>query len=78
MSEYSNEVIDEIILALLFFNSFEDNYGKRAWKSLNWDSLNRLHEKEYISDPKKKAKSVIISDEALKLGKKFAENYFHV
>jgi len=45
---------------------------------LNWDSLNRLHEKEYISDPKKKAKSVIISDEALKLGKKFAEKYFQV
>ena len=32
--------------------------GARAWKSFDWESLNRLHAKGLIADPITKAKSV--------------------
>jgi len=40
--------------------------GARAWKSHDWDVLDRLHAKGYISDPKGKAKSVVLSPEGLR------------
>ena len=76
MCEYNHDIIDEIMLAFLYFNYFEDNYGKRAWKSLDWDAMGRLHQKGYISDPKSKAKSISITDEAIALGEKLAKKYF--
>lgn len=35
----------------------------RAWTSRDWDALDRLHAKGYTSDPKSKAKSVVLSEE---------------
>ena len=37
----------------------------RAWKSFDWDAMDRLHEKGLISNPASKAKSVVFSDEGL-------------
>jgi hypothetical protein len=37
----------------------------RAWKSYDWDVMNYLHEPGFISDPRSKAKSVILTDEGL-------------
>lgn len=50
-TEYDEEKIDEIVLALLCVTMFKDNFGFRAWKGHNWDSLDRLHDKGYISNP---------------------------
>ena len=48
--------VDKMVLALLWLTSA----GKqRAWKSHDWDALERLHSKGYISDPRSKAKSVV-------------------
>ncbi len=47
---------DEMILALLYLTTFKDEFGFRAWKGLDWDSLDRLHEKGYIGSPKGKAR----------------------
>ena len=54
------EKVDEIVLALLWLTLAGD---RRAWKGHDWDALNRLHERGYISDPKTKAKSVVLSEE---------------
>jgi Domain of unknown function (DUF6429) len=45
-------------------------------KDLIWDTLDRLHEKGLISNPKGKAKSVAVSDEAVKLSKQLFQKYF--
>ena len=42
------ERIDRAILALLYLGLHEDN---RAWEGSDWNAMNRLHEKDYISDP---------------------------
>ena len=42
-----------------------------AWKSHDWDALDRLHAQGYISDPKSKAKSVVLSAEGVKRAREF-------
>ena len=54
--EIDKEKIDDAILALLFLSLDRDG---RSWKGFDWDAMNRLHEKGYISNPISKAKSVI-------------------
>ena len=54
--------IDETVLALLFLTLHD---GVRAWKSFDWDAMNRLHEQGFISDPIGKAKSVVLSERGL-------------
>jgi hypothetical protein len=61
--EPDNDGIDEAVLALLYLTLHE---GARAWKSFDWDAMNRLHEKGYISDPVGKAKSVVLTEEGLR------------
>lgn len=54
--------IDDAVLALLLLRLHD---GCRAWKGFDWDAMDRLAEKGFISDPRSKAKSVILSDEGL-------------
>jgi Domain of unknown function (DUF6429) len=61
--EIDTEKIDETVLALLYLTLHD---GTRAWKSFDWDTLNRLHAKGLISDPVDKAKSVVLTDEGLR------------
>lgn len=51
--------IDDAVLALLLLGLHD---GDRAWKSFDWDAMNRLHAKGLISDPVGKAKSVAFSE----------------
>ncbi len=59
--------IDDAVLALLYLTNFTEGKGElaftRAWKAHDWDTLDRLHKKGLISDPKSKAKSVVLSKE---------------
>ncbi|MCC9595283.1 MULTISPECIES: DUF6429 family protein [unclassified Rubrivivax] len=50
--------IDDAVLALLLLGLHE---GERAWKSFDWDALDRLHAKGLISDPAGKARSVVFT-----------------
>ena len=43
---------------------------------MDWDAMNRLHEKGFISNPKGKAKSIVFTDEGAKLSKELFEKYF--
>lgn len=74
--EYDKEKVDEVVLALLYLNFFADHGGIRAWKGFDWDSMDRLHEKGFISDPKSKAKSVIVSEEGQKAAESLFMRYF--
>ena len=68
--------LDQVVLALLYLNSFKEGDGKRAWKSLPWSVMDSLHEKGYISDPATKAKSVWLSEEGDKPSKELFEKLF--
>jgi hypothetical protein len=60
---YDANKVDDMVLALLHLTSSSDRGVVRAWKGHDWDALDRLHEKGLISDPKTKAKSVVLSNE---------------
>jgi len=65
-----NKRIDEAVLALLYLGRFE-RYGMggaRTWKSFDWQAMERLHEKDLISNPKSKAKSVVLTETGLREG----------
>jgi uncharacterized protein DUF6429 len=72
MADYNEERVDEMVLALLHLTSFPQHGAVRAWKSHDWNALDRLHEKGLISDPKSKAKSVLLSKE----GRRKSEELF--
>lgn len=74
--EIDYDRIDDFTLALLFLVTSESRHGARAWKSFDWDTMDRLHKKGYISDPKGKAKSVVIYEEGLSRAKELFEHFF--
>jgi hypothetical protein len=67
------EKIDEAVLALLYLTLHD---GSRAWKGLDWDALNRLHEKGFISNPISKTKSVVLSDKGLEESERLFSKLF--
>ncbi len=60
--ELDTERIDDAVLALLLLGLHD---GERAWKSFDWDAMNRLHAKGLISSPVGKAKSVVFTPHGL-------------
>ena len=65
--------IDQAVLALLYLGLHDD---ARAWKSFDWEAMNRLHEKGFISDPRGKAKSVVFTEAGLDQAKRLLEQSF--
>ena len=70
---YDHDKIDEIVLALMHLGMHDVS---RTWKSFDWDSLNRLHQKGLISDPVNKNKSIVLSQEGEELSEKLFKQYF--
>lgn len=60
--EIDTDKIDEAVLALLHLTRCDSRFGAAAWKSHDWDALNRLHEKGFIGDPVNKNKSVSLTE----------------
>ena len=73
---YKTEKVDEVVLALLYLTSFSEGDVQRAWKGHDWEALDRLHEKGFVSDPKSKAKSIVFSEDGFKKAKDLFQNYF--
>jgi hypothetical protein len=65
--------IDNAVLALLYLGLHD---GARAWKGFDWEAMNRLHEKGYITDPRGKAKSVVFTEEGFERAKVLLEELF--
>jgi len=74
--DYDREKVDEIVLALLALTMFKDKDRVRAWKGHDWEAMDRLHTKGYISDPKSQAKSVVMSEEGERLAQKLFAQHF--
>ena len=63
------------LLYLVMWQERGDLFG-RAWKGFDWATMDRLHEKGWISDPKGKAKSVGVTPEGLKKAEElFRKNF---
>lgn len=65
--------IDDAVLALLYLTLHD---GCRAWKGHDWEAMDRLHEKGYISDPVGKAKSVAFTEEGLRRSEELFREMF--
>jgi len=75
--EYEDSKVDEMVLGLLFLTTFEESpYGARAWKGQDWNVLDRLPAKGYISDQRSKAKSVVVTEEGVKRSRALFAKYF--
>lgn len=65
--------IDEVVLALLALGLHD---GTRAWKSFDWDALDRLHQQGHLSDPRGPAKSVVFTESGLERARALLEQLF--
>lgn len=59
--------IDDAVLALLYLTLHEQ---VRAWKSMDWAALGRLHENGLILDPVNSSKSVVLTAAGLRLAER--------
>jgi hypothetical protein len=73
---YDKAKIDEAVLAVLYLTAWEEHGLTRAWKGIDWNASNRLHERGLIVDAKNKNKSVIFTDQGLALARAAAERLF--
>lgn len=73
--EFDENKIDEMVLTLMYLGIHDHG---RTWKSFDWNSLDRLHEKGFIFDPVSKAKSVMLTEEGENLAEKLFKKYFTV
>jgi hypothetical protein len=68
-----NDKIDRAVLALLYLGLHD---VARAWKGLDWEAMNRLHEKGFIADPRGAAKSVAFTEEGLIEARRLLQELF--
>ena len=74
--DIDHEKVEQTVLALLYLTSFKDNFGLRTWKGHDWQVMNFLHEKGYISNPATKAHSVAFTEEGERLSKELFAKLF--
>jgi hypothetical protein len=67
--------IDEAVLALLYLGLHD---GERAWKGFDWEAMNRLHDKGFISDPRGKTKSVVFTETGLSEARRLLDALFSI
>ena len=72
----NQDKLSEAALAILGLSAFQDHHVVRAWKDMDWDLLDVLHQKGWIADPKGKAKSVMFTDEGARLAPELLARYF--
>ncbi len=73
--DYDEAKVDEVVLALLFLTLGRDG---RAWKTHDWDAMNRLHEKGMIHDPVNKNKSVTLTESGVARCEELFRKHFGV
>ena len=73
MEHYDRDKVDEVVLALLYLTLHD---GSRAWKGFDWDTLDRLYAKGWITNPKNTAKSVLLTEEGVAQSRLLFERYF--
>ena len=76
--KYDQDKVDEMTLALLYLVTTErqEGLGARAWKGLDWDTMNRLHEKGWINDPTSKTTSLHVTEDGFKKSEQLFLKHF--
>jgi len=74
--EYDKDKVDEMTLALLCLVMHGSKDEERVWKGFDWETMNRLHEKGYITDPRSKAKSVALLGDAARRSEELFQKHF--
>jgi Domain of unknown function (DUF6429) len=69
---YDRERAAELVLALMQLTVHD---GCRTWKSYDWDVMNDLCERGYISDPRSKAKSVVLTETGMQQSQEMFTKY---
>jgi hypothetical protein len=72
-AELDTDKIDNAVLGLLYLGL---HAGARAWKGFDWEAMNRLHERGYITDPRGKTKSVVFTEEGFDRARRLLEELF--
>lgn len=62
-----------MVLAVLWLSLHDEC---RAWKTIAWDVMDRVHQKGFISDPAMRAKSVVLTEEGLSRAESLARKMF--
>ncbi len=70
--ELDSDKLAEVALAMLGLTL----HGGRVWKALDWDLMNLLFERGWISDPVSKSKSVVLTEEGEQLARFFLVKHF--
>ena len=68
-----NDKIDRAVLGLLYLGLHGVD---RAWKGFDWEVMNRLYEKGFVSDPRGKAKSVAFTERGLIEARRLLQELF--
>jgi hypothetical protein len=69
---FNRERAGDLVLALMQLTLHDEN---RAWKSYDWDVMNDLCERGLISDPRSKAKSVVLTADGLERSREMYSKY---
>ena len=62
---YDRDATADLVLALMQLGVPEQ---VRTWKGYDWEVMNDLFERGYISDPRSKAKSVVLTETGMERG----------
>ena len=74
--DYDKEKVDEMTLALMYLVMHGGKDGARAWKGFEWATMDRLHEKGFIGDPKGKARSVLLTETGTRRSEELFRKHF--
>jgi len=69
----NEQKVDESVLAVLWL-TLHDEY--RVWKTVDWETMDRLHQRGFISNPASRGKSVVLTEEGLAEAERFARKLF--
>jgi tetratricopeptide (TPR) repeat protein len=72
-SELSTEKIDDAVLALLHLGLHDHN---RVWKTFDWETMNRLHARGFISNPVGRTKSVALTPDGEERSRRLLQQIF--
>ena len=73
-----NEKLEEVAMAMLSLTRHEEHGVTRVWKGLDWDLLDALHARGWISNPVGKAKSVVLTPEGEEAAEAMFKKHFEI
>ncbi len=70
------EKLAEVSLAILSLGAWSEGAGTRAWKGIDWEVMDLLHQRGWIGDPVGKQKSVVLTEQGITAAESCMEKHF--